>query len=247
MRLSQAWRVARHDLGLLRRRRSILYGLVGLPLGVAVGFPLLLGFIVRRAGAHAIPAAQLTAIMDAFGFWFVIGAATVPVAIASYSLVGEKLERSLEPLLATPTTDGEILLGKVLSALLPTLVTIWASSAVFMGLMDLETRRELGYLYYPNVNLAVVVLVLAPLVALFAVEVSVLVSARATDVRTAQQLTGVLFVPFIVLYVAGEVGIFPLTTFHVLIVAGVLALTVAALSTASRRAFGREEILTRWK
>ncbi len=36
--------------------------------------------------------------MNAFSFWFVIGAAFLPVTIASYSLVGEKVQKSLEPL-----------------------------------------------------------------------------------------------------------------------------------------------------
>ena len=33
----------------------------------------------------------------------------LPANLASYSMVGEKVERSLEPLLATPASDGEIL------------------------------------------------------------------------------------------------------------------------------------------
>ncbi len=247
MRLAQAWRVARHDLGLLRLRRSIFAGLFALPLGIAVGFPLLLGYLVRRAGAGAIPPATLTGLMDAFAFWFVIGAATLPVAIASYSLVGEKLEKSLEPLLATPTTDGEILFGKVLSALVPTLAAIWASSTIFMGLMDLETHAELGYLYYPNASIALIVFVVTPLVALFAVEVSVLVSARATDARAAQQVTGLVFLPFILLYIVGEIGIWTLNTTHLLTVAGLLGALTLGLFTTSRRTFGRDEILTRWK
>ena len=39
MRLSQAWIVARHDLGFLRRRRSILYAVIAYPLGVSIGVP----------------------------------------------------------------------------------------------------------------------------------------------------------------------------------------------------------------
>jgi hypothetical protein len=44
---------------------------------------------------------------------FIIVPATLPTIIASYSIVGEKNNRSLEPLLATPTTDGELLAGKI--------------------------------------------------------------------------------------------------------------------------------------
>ena len=55
---------------------------------------------------------------DALVFIFIILAAIIPTVIGSYSIVGEKIEK-LETLLATPTTDSEILLGKTLAAFLP--------------------------------------------------------------------------------------------------------------------------------
>jgi hypothetical protein len=64
----------------------------------------------------------------------------LPVAIASYSLVGEKIERSLEPLLATPATDGEILLGKGIAAFVPPVAAIWAGAVVFMALAGQTAR-----------------------------------------------------------------------------------------------------------
>lgn len=245
MRLSQAWLVARHDLALVRQRKSILYGLVVFPFVVAVGFPL----VVRYAEMHSggIPNSFLLSLLDAFSFWFVIGAATLPTAIASYSIVGEKTEKSLEPLLATPTTDGEILLGKTLTAFLPTVLAAWAGSVVFMLLMDLETRPHLGYLYYPNPEMAVILFGLAPLAALFAIELSILISARAVDVRSAQQLTGLVFLPFILLYVLGEIGVVVLDTTNLLYICGLLGAVVLGLFFVSRQTFHREEILTRWR
>ena len=44
-------------------------------------------------------------LLDSFSFFFVIIATIIPTAISSYSIVGEKVEKSLEPLLATPATD----------------------------------------------------------------------------------------------------------------------------------------------
>jgi ABC-2 type transport system permease protein len=54
----------------------------------------------------------LPEVINAFLFFFIIGAVSLPVGIAAYSVVGEKVEKSLEPLLTTPLTDGEILMGK---------------------------------------------------------------------------------------------------------------------------------------
>lgn len=246
MRISQAWLIARHDLGLFRRRRATLYALVALPLAVAVGFPLLVRYILTRAG-HALSAASLPGLIDSFGFWFVISAAMLPTAIASYSIVGEKTEKSLEPLLATPTTDGEILFGKALAALVPTVGAIAASSVIFMVIMDRVTEPTLGYLYYPNWAMAVILLALAPLACLLTIELSILVSSRVTDVRSAQQISGLVFLPFILLYLAGEVGILVLDATHLLYVAAALAGAVLLMYFVSRGLFRRDEILTRWR
>ena len=56
----------------------------------------------------------------------------VPVTIAAYSIVGEKITRSLEPLLATPVTTTELLLGKGLAAALPGVGTAWACYGIFL-------------------------------------------------------------------------------------------------------------------
>jgi ABC-2 type transport system permease protein len=246
MRLSQAWTITRHDLGILRRRRGIMVGLIALPLGVGIGFPLLIEYIVHKGGGSGLDS-YLPTLVNAFSFWWVIGAAMLPTAIAAYGIVGEKIEKSLEPLLSTPTTDGEILLGKVLSAFLPTMLAVWAGSALFQVLVDLETRNALGYLLFPNWEMAVILFVLAPLACLYAIEFSVIVSSRATDARSAQQYAGVIFVPMIFIYVAGEVGSIPLDTTNLLYISGGMAILVLGLFYASEKLFRREEILTRWK
>jgi ABC-2 type transport system permease protein len=233
-------------MGIFRRKRGILIGLIALPLGVGIGFPLLIGYIVGQHGGGALES-YLPDLVNAFSFWWVIGAAMLPTAIASYGIVGEKIEKSLEPLLSTPTSDGEILLGKVLSAFLPTMLAVWAGSALFQVLVDLETRGTLGYLLFPNWEMAVILFVLAPLACLYAIEFSVIVSSRATDARSAQQYGGVVFVPLIFIYVAGEVGSIPLETTNLLYISAGMGVLVLALFYASERIFRREEILTRWK
>jgi ABC-2 type transport system permease protein len=246
MRLSQAWIIASHDFHIFRQKRGIVTGLIALPLGVAIGFPALTWYIVQKAGTSGI-GSYLPGLIDAFAFWFVIGAAILPTAISSYGIVGEKIERSLEPLLSTPTTDGEILLGKVLAAFVPTMLVLWAGSALFQLLIDLVTRQALGYLFFPNWDMAGVLFLLAPLASLYAIEFAVIVSSRVTDARSAQQYGGVIFVPLIFVYVAAEIGSINLQGVDLLYVAAVLAALVLALFVVATRTFHREEILTRWK
>ncbi len=246
MRLSQAWTIARHDFGIFRRKRGIVTGLIVLPLGVAIGFPALTWYIVQQAGPTAAVSA-LPGLIAAFSFWFVIGATILPTAISSYGIVGEKIEKSLEPLLSTPTTDGEILLGKVLAAFVPTMIVIWAGSILFQFNIDLVTRHVLGYLYFPNWEMLAILFVLAPLASLYAIEFSVLVSSRATDARSAQQYGSIIFVPLIFLYVAGEIGSVNLNGVGLLYISAAFVVLVLVLFLACTRLFHREEILTRWK
>ena len=49
----------------------------------------------------------------------------VPMAIATQSVIGEKVARSLEPQLATPLEVPELLAGKTLAAALPAMTATW--------------------------------------------------------------------------------------------------------------------------
>jgi ABC-2 type transport system permease protein len=245
MDLQNVWTVATKDFSIFTKKKSIMYSVILFPLFVSIGLPLVIRFAGAKSGG--IPTAALPPLLNAFSFFFIIGAASLPVAIASYSLVGEKVEKSLEPLLATPVTDGEILLGKSLAAFLPPLAATYAGSAIFMAFIDRLTYNQLGYLYFPNWNMAVVLLAVAPLACILSVEVNVIISARANDVRTAQQLGGLMLLPFAGIYVAGEIGLISLETNNLLVISAVLLFVDAILFFVSRSTFRREEILTKWK
>jgi ABC-type Na+ efflux pump permease subunit len=247
MRLSKSWIIASKDFAIFRKKRNILYSILIVPLLVSVLFPAVIAF-AGRSGGKGIPAAQLPILLPAFSFFYLILAGFLPTSIASYSIVGEKVEKSLEPLLATPTTDGEILLGKGISALLPPIAAILGSSAVFMALMDLVTRGPLGYDFFPNWNAGVVLFLMVPLAAILSVEWNVILSARVNDVRVAAQLGALVVLPFSGIYVAGELRLIPLgDTTNLLIIAGVLALVDLLLLYVARATFRREEILTKWR
>jgi ABC-2 type transport system permease protein len=231
--------IARKDITIMMTRRSLRIALAVLPLGLAILF----SQIIARA---SIPADQLPKMLNAFLFFFMIYTGALPASIASYSMVGEKVERSLEPLLATPASDGEILLGKALAALVPPLVVMWAGMVTLMTLCDAFTRSTLGYLYFPNSMAAVSVFGVAPLLAIMAVGFSVLWSARVSEVRTAQQLAALAALPGAGLYVGLVSGVFSLSLTSLAVICGVLLVVDAALAVAARATFHREEILTRW-
>ncbi len=231
--------IARKDLTIMMARRGMRIALVALPLGMAVLFSQIL--------AHSsISAEALPKTLNAFLFFFMIYSGALPATIAAYSMVGEKVERSLEPLLATPATDGEILLGKGLAALIPPLVVMWAGMAVLMGAADVVTRGTLGYLYFPNWMAALTVFGRRAAAGGHGRRVQRAVSARVSEVRTAQQLGALAAIPGLVLYIGILTGALSLDVASLAVLCGVLALGDVGLGLAARATFHREEILTRW-
>src|SRR6266516_942734 len=67
-----------------------------------------------------------------FSIFYVLLPVLITSIIASYSIVGEKTSRTLEPLLATPVRTWELLLGKCLAALIPGFVITWMSGVLFV-------------------------------------------------------------------------------------------------------------------
>lgn len=228
------WTIILKEFKIFRKKRSIIYTTILLPILVGVVAPLIFGHILL----HAV-SGQLNGSI----FIFALIAASIPTPIAAYSLVGEKVQKTLEPLLATPVTDGEILLGKVMSVLLPTLLAIYTGATIYIVLMD----QILGNLHFINLNVGLILLVTVPSVSLASVELNVILSARMNDVRSVQQLGGILTYPLVGIFAAAETGFIPVTTTNLLVISAILLLTDLALFYLSKATFRREEILTKWK
>lgn len=243
MRLSKAWIVASKDFKSFTKRKSILYSIIYFEAAVSIGLPFLLRFVARKPGGVGL----LPTLMNAFSFLFVIGAALLPVGIASYSLIGEKVQKSLEPLLATPTTDEEILAGKSIAAFLPAICSNYLGALIFTVLADLFTFSTLKYLYYPNWDLAITLFLVAPLACVLGVGFNILVSSRANDVRAAQQVGTLIILPFGAVYVLSELRVLMLTATNMLIMAAILAVIDVIIFYLVKATFQREEILTKWK
>ncbi|HUS13763.1 MAG TPA: ABC transporter permease subunit [Chloroflexia bacterium] len=171
----------------------------------------------------------------------------IPMIIAVYSVIGEKQNRSLEALLATPITTAELLAGKCLAAALPGIASGWLSYTLFAILAWPATQGPVfdSVLVRPGWLLAL--LLLTPGAAFLAVTLGLIVSSRATDPQAAQQIAGVVVLPVVGLMIGQMVGVVQLGTAVVLIAAAVLFAIDAALLAVAVRLFQRETILTRWK
>ena len=174
----------------------------------------------------------------------------IPVALAStsaaFSIVGEKQQRTLEPILATPITDAQFLVAKLIASTGPTVFVTTAVALLTALIVDIITAPRYGHLLLPDRFWAVGTLVLSPLIAGAVALLTMRLSARATDPQATVQTTALFIIPgfFITIGVFGKL----LTTFFPALLAAcaVVALLNVVLFRSNVRRFQREEILTRW-
>ncbi|HLF28268.1 MAG TPA: ABC transporter permease subunit [Anaerolineae bacterium] len=179
-------------------------------------------------------------------FFFLLPLA-IPVTIASYSIVGEKTTRSLEPLLATPTTTAEIILGKALAAAIPAIAATWLSFAVFIvGARFLVVSDRVYALLTDPMWLAGMLLV-APLLTVLSVNIAIVISSRVSDPRAAEQLGMLVMLPLIGLFFLQILGVVALNLNAMLLFAAGLLAIDAALVAVGVKLFQREAILTQWR
>src|SRR6188508_2398181 len=128
--------------------------------------------------------------------FFLLMPAYIPLSIATFSIIGEKQARTLEPVLATPIRTVELLTAKSIAALVPGVLAGWVTYVIFVVLASLVYGPALFSVVTDPSWLAGVFL-LGPAVGLSSVVAGVIVSARVNDPRAAQQVGGVIIVPIV--------------------------------------------------
>lgn len=173
--------------------------------------------------------------------------AMVPTVLASYSLVGEKSNGSLEPLLATPSTDREILGGKITAILIPTLAVCWVGGVVSVVLVSATGGAFIARHPLPLDQFGAALVCFVPSFSLLSILSNVIVSSRVTDVRAAQQIGGVVVLPVVLLFILSISGLQTLGFEGILVTSAIVGGVDVALAGATLKMFNREEILIRWK
>lgn len=198
------------------------------------------------AGLDPVEAIQST-LASNFLVLFLMMPLMVPVTIAAYSIVGEKITRSLEPLLATPITTTKLLLAKGLAAAVPGVVTAWISYALFLIGARFLAVSDKVFNIFVNPMWLVAMLVLAPLLTIMAVNVGIIVSSRTSDPRAAEQLGSLIILPLMILFIGPMAGFIQLNSITFLIAALIALAADVVLVYLGVKLFQRETILTRWK
>lgn len=264
--MKKIWVIVRKEWAEVFKNRMVLFTVAFLPL-ILTAIPLII--LQTTGGASAgltdLTSADLPAemskmcagyqggdctqyiLVSQFLLLYLMMPLAIPVTIASYSIVGEKTTRTLEPVLATPVKTLELLAGKALSAIIPAVSVTWIAFAVFLlgaWLMDAGTSMIAAVI---DPLWLIAVLVVGPLLAVASVSVAVMVSSRANDPRVAEQLSMLVILPLLGVFFGQIAGFIVLNQTVVLWMAAGLALIDAGLLFFAVRLFQRETILTRWK
>lgn len=190
---------------------------------------------------------QLIYLMAVFFFapFFLIIPLMVSSIIGASSFAGEKERKTLESLLYSPITDAELMLGKILSALIPSLVVAWASFILYTVVINALGFSAFGRIFFPTPTWLVLMVWVVPAMSFFGLGVIVLVSSRVKGFQEAQQLGGIVIIPVLALIFLQVFGVVYLSLSFALLLGFVFAVIDYVLISLGIRTFAREDIITR--
>jgi ABC-type Na+ efflux pump permease subunit len=167
----------------------------------------------------------------------------IPPVIAAYSVVGERLQGTLEPVLTTPIRRDELLLGKATAAFVPSVVIAYLLYFVAAISIRIGAAHVVSAVIWHAPQL-VAELLFIPLLAAYSIWVGIGISARASDVRVAQQLATLAGLPLLgfVSLISFQV-ITPSVPLAVGLALALLVIDVVAWRIVSRM-FDRERLIT---
>ncbi len=215
-----------------RRNGNIVATMAVVPLVIVVG-PLV---DVSTSAVSALRADHLLI--------YLLGiAAIVPGIVAAYSVVGERQQGTLEPVLTTPIRREELLAAKALACLAPSLVVSYAWYGVYIAWVELVGRPGAASAVVRGPELVALVLFTPP-VAGWSVWIGIAISTRMNDVRAAAQLGALASLPAIL--------VSSLVAYNVIHVTSALTAALAAALIAADRLgwritsalFDRERLVT---
>ncbi len=123
------------------------------------------------------------------------------IIIASDSFAGEKERKTMESVALLPISKMELIFGKVLTAFIPAMVITFLSF-IFLGI-----EINLMFLSHLDGNILIFldpiwllsVFVLTPTLSYVNILITVIISSRSKDFKSAQNISGVLVIPIITL------------------------------------------------
>ncbi|MEY9848228.1 ABC transporter permease subunit [Streptacidiphilus sp. MAP5-3] len=230
--------VVRKEIQDYRRNRFIVVTMTVMPV-----IFMILPVIDTFALPSDVASSMLTQRVGLSLLYMLIVPAVTPAAISAYSVVGEREQGTMEPVLTTPLRTEEFLIGKALAALLPTLAISYGVFGLFLLLTELFAHPNVATAVFQGPLLLAQVL-FTPLVAGWSIWAGIAISARSNDVRVAQQLSTLASLPPLAVTSLFSFGVLTPTLRLALILAAVLLVVDSLGWRAVSALFDRERLVT---
>jgi hypothetical protein len=141
--MNQSWirirAVMRKEFREYRRNRFIIYTMGTLPL-IFTALPVISLFSISSTTPPSVVRTQVAITL----LLLLVIPVVLPATIAAYSVIGERDQGTLEPLLTTPISREEFLLGKSLAATIPTVSSRAALRAPVSGMVGVGGHGHIG-------------------------------------------------------------------------------------------------------
>jgi ABC-type Na+ efflux pump permease subunit len=181
--------IFRKELREYRRNRSLVAGMAIVPL-IFLAQPLISIF--------ALPASAAAQLGHRHELLYLLGIpALVPSFVAAYAVVGERQQGTLEPVLTTPIRRDELLLGKALAVLVPSLAVSYFVYALFLACTELFASAAVAGAVIRGPDILAQV-IFTPLIVAWSIWIAIGISTRSSEVRVAQQLSTLASLPSVV-------------------------------------------------
>jgi ABC-type Na+ efflux pump permease subunit len=181
--------IVRKELREYRRTRSIVLAMAIFPLIFLIQ-PLVAVLLLKSSDASQVSQRHLLLYMLGIP-------ALVPAAVAAASIIGERQQATLEPVLTTPIRRDEFVAGKALAPLIPAVAIAYVVYAVFLACVELLARPGVAPALIRGPDIVAQV-IFTPLIASWSIWIAIAISARSSDIRAAQQLSILASLPSVV-------------------------------------------------
>jgi ABC-type Na+ efflux pump permease subunit len=168
----------------------------------------------------------------------------VSAVLAADAFAGEKERRTLESMLHLPIADRDLFVAKVLGAFLPAVAITWIGALLYAVISNVVAWPNTGRIFLPFSQWAVMILWVAPAVALLALGLLVVVSSRARTTQEANQLGGAVILPLIFIGATQASALLLLPWWGVIAAGAIIWVVAFGLVTFNARRFTRDRLAT---
>ena len=190
---------------------------------------------------------QKMLIISAYGMLFFVALIPIiiPSIIASETIVGEKERKTMEGLIASPLSEGEIVVGKIVSAFLPSIIGTIVASIVYAVSVDIMLYREIGRLLFPDPLIILFTFVISPITTILCVELMIMISTKMSSVRDAYQIGSLVVMPVFFFVFLQMVTFFFSSLLSILAGTTILILSTIFFYKLAENIFDREKALVK--